>query len=409
MVVYLVCFDLSATPAEQRSQILYWLQFLHSSIPTLSRSHTTNNNNNSNTNTTTSDSRNWRVMIVGLKSDLMRDTTFTTKTIQSWQSQMPNLPLFEQQLFHVSSLQIKQSVQDLLSSIELVCSQIFSTHAILIPRSFRKLLHSINDINIHSPNSPSILPIQQLYDQLKGQHDNMDLSTFTQAIKYLHMIGQIVFLQNGMVCRSPTTIPKLLSKFISPVEVRDHLLAEDSDVVQILTQKQIGCVLQINPSSHDARCVPLLTVQHFPISYFLLFWKKDWSMRFNWWLNFKYASNWEITMKIKKQSSFFRVLDRRVCFFFPPSSTPFVFIIFTNLHLFFFRHPIPLFQIWRWWIVFFLWHSVLPEKHGICSRLFLSIWSLHIEHPASIFYSINLQHHTCVFFYTLTIKKDFQR
>ncbi len=256
MVVYLVCFDLSATPSEQRSQILYWLQFLHSSIPTLSESHVSPSNNNSNSikYASTSDSQNWRVMIVGLKSDLMRETTFTTDTIQSWQSQMPSLPLFEQQLFHVSSLHTKQSVQELLSSIELVCSQIFSKHTVVIPRSFRKLLHSIHNINIHSPSSPPILPIQQLHEQLKGEHGDIDISTFTQAIKYLHMIGQVVFLQNGMVCRSPTMIPKLLSKFISPVEVRDRLLAEDSDVVQILTQKQIGCVLQIN-SSCDARCV----------------------------------------------------------------------------------------------------------------------------------------------------------
>ncbi len=262
MVVYLVCFDLSETPAEQRSQILYWLQFLHSSIPNLSQSHTTANNNSNNNNndstksnvidTSTSDNRNWRVMIVGLKSDLMRETTFTTETIQSWQSQMLNLPLFQQHLFRVSSLQVKQSVQDLLSSIELVCDQIFSKHTVLIPRSFRKLLHSINDINTHSPNSPPILPIQQLHEQLKEEHGNMDFSTFSRAIKYLHTIGQIVFLQNGMVCRSPTMIPKLLSKFISPVEVRDRLLSEDSSVVQILTQKQIGCVLQINSS--DTRC-----------------------------------------------------------------------------------------------------------------------------------------------------------
>ncbi len=261
MVVYLVCFDLSATPADQRSQILYWLQFLHSSIPALSQSHTSpNNNNNSKDNyTSPNDNRNWRVMIVGLKSDLMRDTTFTTDTVHSWQSQMPNLPLFLQKLFHVSSLHTKQSVQDLLSSIELVCSQIFSKHTIVIPRSFRKLLHSIHNIDTQSPSSPPILSIQELHEQLKGGHNNMDISTFTQAIKYLHMIGQVVFLQNGMVCRLPTMIPKLLSKFISPVEVRDRLLAEDSDVVQILTQKQIGCVLQIN-SFCDARYICALVL-----------------------------------------------------------------------------------------------------------------------------------------------------
>ncbi len=76
MVVYLVCFDLSATPQDQLEQVLYWLQFLNSSVPTLPQMLSSSNNNNNNNN------KNWRVMIVGLKSDA-GETVFTSESINS--------------------------------------------------------------------------------------------------------------------------------------------------------------------------------------------------------------------------------------------------------------------------------------------------------------------------------------
>ncbi len=242
MVIYLVCFDLSAPPEGQREQIFFWLQLLNSSVPNRSKLNTTLEANSA----TATDNRNWRVMLVGLKSDLMGKPVFTTASLQNWQYQMPNLPLFRDKLFHVSSVAARQSVQELLSSIELVCSMIFSSHSILIPPTFRKLLHSINSCNLLS--SDPFIQFQQLHIQLKPEH-NMDLDTFELALKYFHTIGQIIFLQNGLVCRSPAIIPKLLAKFVSPFEVRNHLLAEDSDVVQILTQKQIGVILQANTAN----------------------------------------------------------------------------------------------------------------------------------------------------------------
>ncbi len=276
MVIYLVCFDLSATPQEQRDQIFFWLQFLHSSIPNLPQLHTTSTNNNNNNNNN-NDNKNWRVMLVGLKSDLKGRSVFTTDSINSWQSQMPDLPLFHHQLFEVSSLDKQQGVSELLNSISLVCSQIFEKHSVLIPSSFRKLLHSIKNLNssssssssssdlpynsslplLHPPPSQSqittptntfLLPSNQLHQLLQGECD-MDLSSFNYALRYLHAIGHIVFLQNGMVCTVPTMIPKLLAKFISPTDIQNHLLSDSSDV-QILTEQQIGFVLQVNPSNN---------------------------------------------------------------------------------------------------------------------------------------------------------------
>ncbi len=152
MVIYLVCFDLSATPEEQREQLFYWLQFLNSSIS----SDSTNESNNKNSSTTATfpataiatvtttatttsyttssstvtnnDNKNWRVILVGLKSDLKKQTTFTTNTIQNLQSQVPNIPLFHNELFEVSSLHSQKSVDKLLKSVSQVCDQIFKEH-----------------------------------------------------------------------------------------------------------------------------------------------------------------------------------------------------------------------------------------------------------------------------------------
>ncbi len=266
MVVYLVCFDLSATPQQQRDQIFFWLQFLHSSIPDLPQILPSTNNNNNNSNI--SDDKNWRVMVVGLKMDKKNETTFTSRSIHSWKSQMPNLPIFNQ-LFEVSSLHAQQSVQELLDSISLVCTQIFDNHTILIPSSFRKLLQSIH--NMGSPSTPlypntssssqpppsmSLQPtnsflihVEQLHQQLQAECD-MDLPSFKYALRYLHAIGHIVYLRNELICTIPSMIPKLLAKFISPIEVQNLLLCNSN--VQILNEEQIGFILQVN-STNDTR------------------------------------------------------------------------------------------------------------------------------------------------------------
>ncbi len=255
MVIYLICFDLSASPQEQRDQIFFWLQFLHSSIPRFLRMTTYSEINSNNSN----DDKNWRVLVVGLKSDLKTAATFTSSSLQAWQSQMPDLPLFQSHLFEVSSTHAKQSVRDLLDCVSLVSSQIFEKHAVLIPSSYRKLFNSIKSSTnsdtppLHSPpltdsTNPILIHFTQLHDQLKVEC-NMDLPSFERALRYFHSIGQIVFLQNGMVCKVPTFIPKLLAKFVSPLEVQNHLLLENSEV-QILNQQQIGFILQVNNTNN---------------------------------------------------------------------------------------------------------------------------------------------------------------
>ncbi len=242
MVIYLVCFDLSATVQQQQDQICYWLHFIHSSIPNLPQLYTTPDN----------DRRNWRVLVIGLKYDLLRrgNDTLTPKFISSWQSDVPNPPLYHHKLFKISSKTSKKGVKELLDTIKDVCSQIFEGYSVLIPTSFKDLLLSITQFNsshtnnsqlkpLHSSNH-LLSPIESLHKEI---HSQMDMSSFKHALQYLHTIGRIVFLQNGLVCAEPTIIPKLLAKFICPKEVRIRTLSKHD--VQILNQKEIGAVLKI--------------------------------------------------------------------------------------------------------------------------------------------------------------------
>ncbi len=243
MVLYLVCFDLSAESNKQREQIFYWLQFLNSSVSNIPHFHTSNSNN-----------RNWRVLVVGLKSDIEHaSSTFTTEHLRKWQFQVKNLPLFDKQLFKVSSCHSTESVQKLLQSITSVCSEIFDQHTILIPSSFQKLWKSIKSLNSQKSLQPSthsqshpintlLMDFSQLHQQLGNECGIIDLASFKHALNYLHTIGNIVFLHNGKVCASPDIIPKLLAKFICPSEVQDSLLSQNPNV-QIVTQKDVGCVL----------------------------------------------------------------------------------------------------------------------------------------------------------------------
>lgn len=232
MIVYLVCFDLSRPWREQLDQLVYWLNFLNSSFslsPLGARPS-------------------WRIFIVGLKSDV-RDPSAPVMQphhVEAWNTQYPYLPFYNE-VFEVSSATSKESVGRLLSAVDQECIQIFEHHALEIPTIFSKSLDSIKQ---HSSIAP-LVQEQELYAE-HGQ--GIDSRVFETMLQYYHEIGQIVLLKEGLVCTYPQLVTKIAAKFISPEEVQMSLLMREDKNIQILSSKEVGCLLNIK-ETNNARCV----------------------------------------------------------------------------------------------------------------------------------------------------------
>src|SRR3978361_242040 len=83
----------------------------------------------------------------------------------------------------------------------------------------------------------------------------MDPQSFKCMIHYLHAIGRIVLIEkSGLIFTNPTLAPKIAAKFVSPEEVRFRLLKGEDENVQLLTEEDIGCLININVGDNK-RCV----------------------------------------------------------------------------------------------------------------------------------------------------------
>ena len=219
MVIYLVCYDLSATTEVQNEQRAYWFNFLQSTLPTSSSPESRSK---------------WRVLAVGTKRDRVGNQLKTPPDpLPSWQQKWPNLP-FHDQHFAVSSHGM-DGVQALVKDLQLICSTIFKQYTVFIPKTYKLLLKSVQTI----PESQCIIPISQL----KAAHWLGTHQQFNLAVKYLHAIGRIILLGGSMVCIRPQIIPKITAEFISPLDVRKRLLT--SYQIEILDEQQIGVILNI--------------------------------------------------------------------------------------------------------------------------------------------------------------------
>ena len=215
-MIYVVCYDLSASEEMQIEQRAYWLNFLQSTLPASHESRSK-----------------WRVLVVGTKSEEAALPRNFADPMPSWQQKWPDIP-FHDQHFLVSSFK-NEGVKALTKGLKHVCTTIFEQHTTLIPRTYKALLESIQTI----PQDKCIIPVTELKaDYLFG-----DPWQFNIAVKYLHAIGHIVVLGDGLVCTCPQIIPKITAEFISPLEVRNRL-SKNYDV-QILDEEQIGVVLNI--------------------------------------------------------------------------------------------------------------------------------------------------------------------
>ncbi len=202
MEVYLLCFNLSAPTREQEEQISSWLQIINDSVPNLPQSGRGDIASRNNY---------WKIVLAGLQQDQVKysDVTIETEGLRSWKMQYPNLP-FHDQLFKVSSLSSRESVQQLLTTIESISSQMFAQRTVLIPPSFKTVLQPIKQLFSTDSFILQSAQFNSLYHRLRPE---MDLLLFKQALRMFHTTGHIAFLPNGLVC-SPTFISKLISKFV---------------------------------------------------------------------------------------------------------------------------------------------------------------------------------------------------
>jgi hypothetical protein len=116
-------------------------------------------------------------------------------------------------------------VQELLKELEVLCDCIFSKHTALIPASYPEILHKLKSL----PHQ-SAVHHNELFE--KYSH-GLNHKRFTIALQYLHAIGRIVVLKNGMVYPDSRIVSQTAAKFVSPGEVRASLLVSEN--IEILS------------------------------------------------------------------------------------------------------------------------------------------------------------------------------
>ena len=77
--------------------------------------------------------------------------------------------------------------------------------------------------------------------------DNVNIqipkNNLLSALKYLHAVGDIVLLPEGLICIRPSEISQLMAQFISPENVQSSLPHIASGNIEILTSDQVGRLL----------------------------------------------------------------------------------------------------------------------------------------------------------------------
>lgn len=213
------------------SQISFWLDYLASNIPaqpqeTFSRDK-------------------WDVAIVGVKEDL-QDSTQTALTDShhaKWRKKWHTLPI-NPTLFSVSSLKSTKSVLQLLTFVEGNCRRILDQNSRYIPDSYRTFLQHLQQ----RPPEQVLIHWEDLYATSAPKGLTKEL--FRAMLQYLKSVGRIFWLETGVVITNPTLAPQIAAKFVSPEEVRLGLLRKECDKVQILSVKEIGCLLDIDLSQN---------------------------------------------------------------------------------------------------------------------------------------------------------------
>lgn len=225
MVIYVVCFDLSAPPDDQRRQIDAWLSYLNSLV--------CHNTSNSQPNTA------WKVIIAGTRADKKHPHSINLQSTLPFQQRFPCMPLHDT-IFYFSTLHDSKSVKALYQSIENHCNQIMNLHSKYLPNFYKELKNDISSLS--SPANP-IVEVSLLPSRWK---ENPEYTN--QSLQHLHAIGEIVMFGDNKICTNPEVLSKLMAKFISPAEVKAKLLGDRVGVF-LLKKTDVKAVLEVR----DAR------------------------------------------------------------------------------------------------------------------------------------------------------------
>lgn len=225
-MLFLVCFDLGADKQEQLKQASYWLDYLQSLLcPSSFESD---------------DSRNdfllkWRVILVGLRWDLQKPTEVISTSIQQCKQQWSNLPLYER-IFHTSKEDSK-SVQQLWEIVGTECNSIMGKYTTQIPTAYLIILETLQ--SEASAKSTMFIHTNEFLQSLNS-------SMKSSALRYLHSVGDIILLHDGLICTQPASISLMMAKFVSPDSVQQNFphIATGNSV--ILTTEHVGRILLID-------------------------------------------------------------------------------------------------------------------------------------------------------------------
>ena len=183
-------------------------------------------------------------MVVGTKRDISdkatpkhKETSFQLEP--SWSVQWPHLSLHNCQ-YLISSHQMK-GVDLFLKDLEHISKSIFNDHSPLIPVSYSYLMDTLK--SIHSNQHFMTVPELKAVCMWPGTIDQLQL-----AFDYLHAIGQVILLQNGLVCLQPQIIPKIMAQFISPEAVRNKYKKKHQ--IEIMNEKEIGVILAVSEGNN---------------------------------------------------------------------------------------------------------------------------------------------------------------
>lgn len=222
MTIYLVCYDLRVNPKAQLQQILYWLEYLNAILVPDSKDSS------------------WEVIIVGLCSDKCKDKEASKNIVKvsTWKSQIPNIPI-SSKTFMVSSYIDKSSLLELLSELEQHFSNLFLTYTAEIPTIYRNILEHVQTTK------------ESHKDRVQAFWKDIDVHL---ALRFLHSIGEIVYLPNGMIFPNPSIISSIFAQFVSPehvqLELASKMIAQEEGVPRsLLSVDKISSLLKTTGQS----------------------------------------------------------------------------------------------------------------------------------------------------------------